>query len=177
MSTTKNLFNIQNDTKHVESKTTRFDKESGDIIVEATGGVRGKINSTKYSQIEIAKMLEGYVAIPEDKWASLQHGQHVRYVRAQDNRFVRGGFVSGYSIQNGRNLLTLANGFNANAKGYSVWTIGLNSIKQLYVKKGKVPTKSTTVTSESKGNSVEVRKLKATVAKLKKQLKTTSIKK
>lgn len=143
----------------------------GEVTIEIKGGARGKINSTKYSQEEITKLLEGYVSISSEQWQSLQHGQHIRYVRKLDNKFVRGGFVSGYSVQNGRPLITLANSFNANAKGYSVWTIGLNAIKQLYVKKGRVPTSATT--SDTK-KTTEIQKLKTSVAKLKKQLRMKS---
>lgn len=174
MESTKNMFNLQDGVRVVESKTTQMDEDSGDIVVQTSGGARGKFSSSKYSQSEMAQMLDDYTMIPNDKWMSLTRGQHVRYVRAQDNRFVRGGFVTGYSTQNGRNLLTLANGFNANAKGYSVWTIGLNSIKHIYVKKGKVPSKSANVVPQSKRDAVEVRKLKETVAKLKKQLAVKS---
>ena len=69
-------------------------------------------------------------------------------------------------------MISLANNFNANSKGYSAWSLSIDSIKILYVKKGKVPSKVPV-----KKDTAEVKKLKATIAKLQKKKKTTSKKK
>jgi hypothetical protein len=102
-----------------------------------SGGVKA---SGKYSKADMKKLLVGYVALPKTLWTALERGSHVRYIR-NDGRFVRGGFVTLYSSQNGRDMLTLANGFNATAKGYSVWTVALDGVKTLYTKKDRVPKK------------------------------------
>jgi hypothetical protein len=133
MSKTSGMFNIQ--TGHIEP--TRV-LEKGEIILPVTAGKPPAVTGKKYTKSDISDLLVGYVSIAEKKWEALDHGSHIRYIRT-DGRFVRGGFITGYSKQNGRQMLTLANGFNATAKGYTMWTIGLNSIKQLYVKKSAVP--------------------------------------
>lgn len=154
------------------SKISESKLEPGEIVVSVSGGKRDAIKSTKYSKDEIDKMLNGYVSLPQKSWAALDHGAHVRYIRL-DGRFVRGGFVSGYSMQNGRRLLTLANGFNATAKGYSVWTIGLDSIKQLYVKKTAVPSSSRISAAPNvQTKTSEIATLKKIIADMQKRLDT-----
>jgi hypothetical protein len=133
MSKTAGMFNIQ-----TGSASSARVLEKGEIILPVTAGNPPVVKGTKYTKSDISDLLVGYVSIAEKKWEALDHGTHVRYNRT-DGRFVRGGFVSGYSKQNGRRMLTLANGFNATDKGYTMWTIGLDSIKQLYVKKTAVP--------------------------------------
>jgi hypothetical protein len=163
---TTDMFNIQADTMEKPVLS-----ESGDIVVSVSGGHRSNIKSSKYTKGDIDKLLHGYVSIPQNTWAALDHGSHVRYVRL-DGRFVRGGFVSGYSLQNGRRLLTLANGFNATSKGYSVWTIGLDSIKTLYVKKAFVPTALRVKASpHSQTKTPEIATLKKTISDMQKRLK------
>jgi len=160
------MFNIQAETKERPASS-----ENGDIVVSVSGGRNGNIKSSKYTKDDIDKLLIGYVSIPQNTWAALDHGSHVRYVRL-DGRFVRGGFVSGYSIQNGRRLLTLANGFNATSKGYSVWTIGLDSIKELHVKKASVPSALRVKASpHSQPKTPEIAILKKTISDMQKRLK------
>jgi hypothetical protein len=165
---TTDMFNIK---AGAESKKRSSSSKSGDIVVSIPSGKRSGIKSSKYSKDEIDKLLVGYVSIPQIGWAAIDHGAHVRYVRL-DGRFVRGGFVSGYSMQNGRRLLTLANGFNATAKGYSVWTIGLDSIKFLYVKKASAPSDIRIAASpHSQSKTSEITMLKKTISDMQKRLK------
>lgn len=93
--------------------------------------------SSKYSKKEIARLLEDYTLVPPAMWTQLK-GRHCRYVRRQDNKFVRGGFVVGYQRAASSDLITFTNNLNRGAKGRAVWSIALGAIKHLYVK-GELP--------------------------------------
>jgi hypothetical protein len=131
MSKTSGMFNIQNTKLTTPSKVKSKKMEEGEIVIKKSTTTTNK--SSKYSSEDINKLLKGYKSVPIALWGELSYGTHMRYIRT-DGRFVRGGFNSGYIESNGRKLVNIANGFNASIKGYSAWTIALNSIKTLYIK-------------------------------------------
>jgi hypothetical protein len=162
---TSGMFNIQNIIPKPAlppPKDKNKKIEDGEIIIKIPTGSAAK--SSKYSTTDINKLLKGYKSIPTALWDGLGYGTHVRYIRT-DGRFVRGGFVSGYIESNGRKLINIANGFNASVKGYSAWTISLNSIKTLYIKENVNVTRSTNTD------------LKDIISNLQKRLKTLESKK
>lgn len=94
------------------------------------------VGSQKIPYEEIVSLLNGYVALPKNYWNTmLVYRQHIRYTRAKDNTFVRGGFIIGFGKQRGRPTLTLSNGFDPSKSGYYVWVIGLDAISHLFVKR------------------------------------------
>jgi hypothetical protein len=168
MAKTTDMFNIQARVRPTQSQDRL---QPGEIIVSVPKGKQHNIKSSKYTTDEINKLLTGYISIPQNTWAAIDHGAHVRYVRS-DGRFVRGGFVSGYSTHNDRQLLTLANGFNATVKGYSVWTIGLDSIKYIYVKKKSAPSTARIEASpRAQSKTTEIAELKKIILDMQKRIK------
>jgi hypothetical protein len=159
---TTGMFNIAREEKILPIQ------QNNEVVVTVSGGNKPSFKSKKYDKTEIDTLLREYVLLPQKSWKSLDRGIHIRYIR-NDGRFVRGGFVTGYSSQNGRNLLTLANGFNAAVKGYSAWTIALDSIKYLYIKKDKLNMVSTHDNIASKSGN-EIENLKKTVYDMQLQL-------
>ena len=162
MSKTAGMFNIQ---KSVKPKNNITKKEDGEIIVRVKKESDSK--HVKYSDDDIAKLLKDYKSIPSTAWGSLSYGTHIRYVRT-DGRFVRGGFVSGYIKSNDKTLINISNGFNASIKGYSAWSIALDSIKYIYVKSSV----NVTLTKPEENGD-----LKNIVAKLQKRIKILESKK
>ncbi len=94
--------------------------------------------SSKLTLAEIKKLLEGYVSLPRARWGELVRGQHLRYTRAKDNEFVRGGFLLGVTMQRNKRIFTLANGFDPSVRGYYVWVVQLDSIGALFCKREAV---------------------------------------
>ena len=93
--------------------------EAGEIVItrKPIGGI-AKAKSDKYSKDDMAQLLVGYTVVPTRNWRKLKQRQHIRYIKS-DGRFVRGGFITGFT--DGGKLMTVANGFNPHAKGYSAW--------------------------------------------------------
>jgi hypothetical protein len=132
------MFNIQ--AKHSHTKPTPRPAAVSDDIVVARKSEAGldSAKHSKYTKTDMEKLLVGYEVAPTTQWGRLKKNRHIRYVRA-DNKFVRGGFVQGVSRQNGKVILTIANGFNAAAPGYTRWSIGFDKIRTIYAKSGAVP--------------------------------------
>ena len=89
---------------------------------------------SKYNKSKIAELLVGYINVPQNQWGSLEKGTHVRYMRT-NGKFVRGGFVSGYSTIGNDRTLNIENGFDASSNGYAFWSIRLTLVKAIYAKK------------------------------------------
>ena len=104
---------------------------SANIFDIKKGGARIQ---SKYKKTEITELLVGYTNVPKNQWGSLEKGTHVRYVRT-NGKFVRGGFVSGYSTIGDDRALNIENGFDSSSNGYAFWSIRLNLIKAIYAKK------------------------------------------
>lgn len=102
-------------------------------IFDIKGG-GSKKETQKYKKAEITELLKDYATVPPNQWGSIEKGTHVRYVRT-NGKFVRGGFVIGFSMIGEDKAMNLANGFNASANGYAFWSIRLNLVKAIYAKK------------------------------------------
>lgn len=166
MSKTAGLFDLS----HADN-TIKAQKDPEGVIVTVSGGAH---NTGKYSKSDIDKLLQGYIILPKQMWTSMERGTHVRYMR-NDGRFVRGGFVNSYVSQNGRDMLTLANGFNASEKGYSIWTVALDGVREIYIKKDKIPTKKASTLTAAKTD--EIAALKKSIVDMQKRLKKIEDKK
>ncbi len=77
-------------------------------------------------------MLKEYEVVPPADWPRLAYRRHVRYVRADNGAFVRGGFVVGHVMKDGRPTITLSSSLGGNA---TVWPIGHDKIRTLYGKR------------------------------------------
>jgi hypothetical protein len=92
------------------------------------------IHSEKLTEAEIRKLLEGYRVLESEQWPSLAPRQHIRYVRAAGNTFVRGGFIISITPGKDGQVLTLANGYDPKAPGYLIWSVALRNVKAIFVK-------------------------------------------
>ena len=108
-------------------------------IFDLTKGGSKKKTSNKYKKDEVKDLLVGYINIQPNQWGDLDKGTHIRYIRT-NGKFVRGGFVVGYTNIGEDRALNIENGFNAASPGYAFWTIRLNLIKALFAKE-KAPDK------------------------------------
>ena len=152
MSSTKGMFNLEDSSVPSQSSVSNKSVSKKKPLARATSRSPARARmmkdgtviipkkeapvtatSSRYSKEEIQKMLAGYVVLPRMAWEQIKPGSHMRYVRAFDNRFVRGGFLAGYIQQKGKTLITLTSGFGGQRK--TAWTLALSSIKTIYVKK------------------------------------------
>lgn len=102
-------------------------------IFDITKGGSKKKVSNKYSKDEVKDLLVGYTSVQPNNWGDLEKGTHIRYIRT-NGKFVRGGFVVGYTNVGDDKAINLENGFNTASAGYTFWTIRLNLVKAIFAK-------------------------------------------
>lgn len=115
----KNIFDIKADSVETQFKTIKTKPNP-------------RIKS-KYSKEQIKKMLSAYTLVPSNMVRFIPRNTHIRYFRT-NGKFVRGGFVVGYTNSGDSRVIVVANGLNAMKKGYVQWSCPLSLIKSIYKK-------------------------------------------
>lgn len=130
MAKPKNFINKS----HQNMKNLTF----GGAKKEATIKKNKPPQSTQYSESDIKKLLEGYIEVPRDQWPTvLQKNDHIRYQRADNNLFRRGGFIFSQLInaQTQKKMIQLiSNPFIPISATNRLWTISYDDIKTIWKK-------------------------------------------
>uniref|UniRef100_A0A6C0LM76 Uncharacterized protein n=1 Tax=viral metagenome TaxID=1070528 RepID=A0A6C0LM76_9ZZZZ len=90
-----------------------------------------------YSNEEIREILKDYIEVEKSKFSTLKAGQtRVCYIRADDNSFCRGGFISVNPIEKNDGsevYFQLRGNIRKNAKGNVVWLLPYSGVARLWV--------------------------------------------
>jgi hypothetical protein len=87
----------------------------------------------QFTDAEVLKMTEGYIVLPNTRWASLKPNQLVRYTK-KDGSFISGGKVVAvrFKSANGKNI---PQGLRLQSvKGVKGWDINFENMREIYVK-------------------------------------------
>lgn len=127
------MFNIRKD---IEVTT-----DAVNTVTASAGELKNVVNPTHdktykkktYTNVQIKKLLEGYIPVSVGKWGDIPNKSHIRYFK-KDGTFVRGGFVSSHWLnKEGKPFIHLENSFKK-GKGYASWPVAHESVKQIYKK-------------------------------------------
>ena len=90
-----------------------------------------------YSSEEIKEILKDYIEVHKNKYVSLRAGHtRVCYIRADDNSFCRGGYITVNPIEKkdgSETYMQLRGNIRKSGKGNVMWLVGYSGISKLWV--------------------------------------------